>query len=112
MPARQKHWKHRLLYVGRDLVLSSFLKDALNPLDCFVVRCPGGRESRLFIASKIKYSLFLFDDELPDISGKELKRFAHSLAHRQSTPVILYKKSDDFNLLVETIIRELSQIKI
>ena len=93
-----------MLYVGSDLALTAFLKDELKPLDCFVVRCPRGREARLFIESEIKYSLFLFDEELMDMTGAELEQLTHRVKHRKHTPVVIYQKSDNFNNLVETII--------
>lgn len=100
-------YKYRILYVGRDYVLSGFLQDALKHLDCFVVRCPGGRESRLFIGSDIKYSLLLFDEQLPDMTGAELKRFTLSLPHREKTPVLVVKKSDDWERLASQMKRRL-----
>ena len=111
MPACPKHWKYRILYVGSDLALTAFLQDELKWLDCFVVRCPDGRGARLFIDSDIDYSLLLFDDELPDMTGKELERFARKLSHRERTPIIIFKKSDNFNMLVETIIQRLATQK-
>ena len=92
---------HRILYVGLDLNLLQLLKGILK--GCHIVRCPGGSNARLFIESDIEYSLLLFDDEPMDTTGAELKRFAHSLEHRKRTPVIIYKKSDDLNLLIETL---------
>jgi DNA-binding response OmpR family regulator len=108
MPSHRIHWKYRLLYVGRDHDLTSFLKDALKRLDCFVVRCPRGTEARIFIESEIRYSLFLFDEELPDMTGLELKRFTHSQAHRKKIPILIVAKSGDFNNLLEAIIRTLA----
>jgi DNA-binding response OmpR family regulator len=55
--------------------------------------------------SEIKYSLFLFDEQLPDMTGAELAQFTHSLWHRQKTPILIVQKSDDFDSLVKTIIR-------
>jgi DNA-binding response OmpR family regulator len=101
-------YKHRILYVGMNLALLNFLKDALKHLDCFIVRCPYGSPSHTLIKSDIKYSLLLLDDELPDTTGQELKDFARSLAHRKRTPIIIFKKSDDFNQLVKTIIQSLA----
>ena len=113
MPSRPKHWKHRILYVGRDHVLTSFLKDALEPLDCYVVRCPSGRCSYCLIESKmpyiggsaIKYSLFLFDEVLPDMTGKELAKFTRSVWHRKKTPILIVEKSDDWERLLSDIKR-------
>ena len=112
MPSRPKRWKYRILYVGSDHALTAFLKDALQRLDCFVVRCPTGRlaqplieSERPVIGSEIKYSLFLFDEELPDMTGKELAEFTHSIWHRKKTPILIIEKSDDLGLLANDIIR-------
>jgi DNA-binding response OmpR family regulator len=111
MPARPKRWKHRILYVGSDLALTAYLKDALSHLDCCVVRCPRGTEARIFIESEmpmiggsaIRYSLFLFDEQLPDMTGKELTKFTRSVEHRKKTPILIVEKSDNFDSLIETI---------
>ena len=100
---------HRILYVGLDLNLLRLLNGILT--GCRVVRCPGGSNAYLLIESDIKYSLLLFDEESLGATGAELKRLARSLPHREQTPVIIYKKSDDLSLLVETITRELSMTK-
>ena len=92
---------HRILYVGLDLNLLQILNGILT--GCRVVRCPGGSNAYLLIKSDIKYSLLLFDDEPLGTTGAELKRFAHSLEHRKHTPVIIHQKSDDLNLLIETL---------
>lgn len=94
---------HRILYVGLDHALVVFLNKALE--DCQTVRSPSGRDSQCLIESDIKYSLLLFDDELPDTTGAKLKRFAHKLPHRKQTPIIIYKRTDDLSLLVDSIVR-------
>jgi hypothetical protein len=63
------------------------------------------RGAPLFIGSKIKYSLLLFDEELPDTTGAELEGFARLQAHRSLTPVIIFKKSDDWQRLASDIQR-------
>jgi hypothetical protein len=52
----------------------------------------------------VNYSLLLFDEVLLDTTGLEVACFMQELAHRQSTPFITVKKSDDFELLASTII--------
>jgi DNA-binding response OmpR family regulator len=80
--------------------------DALK--DCEVVRCPSNSYlARLFIGSEINYSLLLFDDKLRDTTGAELEQFTRSQKHRERTPVIILKKSDDLDSLVKAIIRAL-----
>ncbi len=94
----------RILYSGADYVLSGRLKDALKPLDCFVVRSPV-LTARTLIESDIKYTLLLFDD---DPAGAELEGYARTLPHRRHTPVIIVKKSEGFGGLLDAIRRRLA----
>ena len=98
---------HHILYVGRDLILLDFLRELLKPTNDTIVRCPDGRGARLFIESDINYSLLLFDAELSDMTGEELKRFTRMLPHRQQTPVII-KKSGDLDSLIDSIIHHIN----
>ena len=113
---------HRILYVGRDHSLLDFLRDILRKTDDSIVRCPDGRDARLFIESDIKYSLLLFDDALTDTSGVELAQFARSLKHRTTTPIVIlsvdkargmvaglfFEKPYDVGSIVETMSRLLN----
>ena len=99
----------RILYVGHDLNLLKFMQDELK--DCRVVRCTGGITSRSFIKSEINYALFVFDEEMPEMSGQVLTAFARGLAHREDTPVVIFKPSDDFSEIVKTIIRSLGGVR-
>jgi hypothetical protein len=92
---------HRILYAGADNALPGLLQDALKSLDCLVVGSPVG-VARTFIKSDIKYSILLFDDTA---EGAELERFARTLEHRASTPVILFKQPVSLRALVESIKR-------
>jgi DNA-binding response OmpR family regulator len=82
----------RILYVGHDLSLLGFLHD--NLAGCFVVRAPGGSETRLFLESEIDYALLLIDEQLPGLTGQALARFARSLPHRLHTPIIILTAGD------------------
>jgi hypothetical protein len=93
----------RILYAGDDIFLPARLRDALRAFDCFVVYSPAGI-ARTFIRSEIKYTLLLFDETA---AGAELEGFARSLSHREQTPVIIVKKSEDLGVLVYTIRRGL-----
>jgi DNA-binding response OmpR family regulator len=105
MPSRPKRWKYRILYVGLDYALTAFLKVTFNRLDCFVVRCPSGRLSYCLIESEIKYSLLLFDEQLLDMTGKELAEFARAVKHRKQIPILIVEKSDDLSVLASEIVR-------
>lgn len=99
---------HRILYAGDDYVLSELLKDALKPLDCFVVRSPV-YTARTLIKSDIKYTLLLFDETA---AGAELESYVRRLAHPRRTPVIIVKKSEGFGGLLDTIRRRLGTIRV
>jgi hypothetical protein len=75
------------------------LQDKLQ--DCFVVRAPSGYVARVFIAGEINYSFFLFDEELPDTTGAELKGF--TLKHCEWTPVAIIQNSDNFRSIVKAV---------
>jgi CheY-like chemotaxis protein len=83
-------YRYRILYVGNDLALQKYLQSELG--DCQVVRCPDG--SALTLIKHISYSLLLFDEELPDMMGKELAQSVRSLEHREQTPIIVCRKSE------------------
>ncbi len=94
MPSR------RSLYVGNNLAFLEYLQRAL--LECQLVRCPDGKTARLFMA-RLDYCLLLVDEELPDTTGRELAEFNCSLERQPCTPFIIVKKSDDFELLTQSI---------
>ena len=100
MPRFHPRYSQRILYVGRDHSLSKFLSDELE--DCQVVRCPDGSQARVFI-EHIKYSLLLFDEELPDTTGRALMRFARSLTRRKRTPTIILNKLTSLEGLASVI---------
>ncbi len=94
-------FSHRILYAGRDHTLSKFLQDELK--DCLIVRAPTGLIARLFI-EKLKHSLLLFDEELPDTTGRALARFARKSAYKGCPPMVIVKRYyDNFELLAKVI---------
>jgi DNA-binding NtrC family response regulator len=100
----------RILYVGHDLSLLKFMQDDLK--DCRVVRCPHIGTSCTLIEGEINYSLFVFDEEMPEMSGQALTKLVRKLAHREDTPVVIFKPSDDFNSIVKNIARSLRAVQI
>jgi hypothetical protein len=95
---------HRILYAGDDIYLPSRLRNSLIGVDCFVVRSPVD-SARTLIRSDIKYSLLLFDETE---AGAGLERYARTLAHREQAPVMLIKKAEAINSLVNVLARLLS----
>lgn len=84
---------HRILYVGHNLTLFMSLQKILG--DCRIVRSPGDSTVRTLIAG-INYSLLLFDEELPGMTGLELAEFSCSLGREVFTPFIIIKKTGGF----------------
>jgi hypothetical protein len=95
---------HRILYAGDNLALPARLRDALHASDCLVVYSPVDI-ARMFIRSEIKYSLLLFDET---DAGVELERYTRALSHRERTPVIIVKESENFGGLVDSIKRRVT----
>ena len=102
MPRFHPRYSHRILYVGRDHSLSKYLRDELA--ECQIIYCPLGSLARTFI-EHVKYSLLLFDEELPDTTGRALARFARKLQRSECTPVIVLNKSNSFELVMSSITR-------
>jgi DNA-binding response OmpR family regulator len=100
-------YSHRILYAGHNLALLKFLQDELE--DCQIVRCSDDSTTRLLISSAINYSLFLFDEVLPDTRGEALCSFVGELAHREQTPIVIVKKSDEFEAMARAITHLLSR---
>jgi DNA-binding response OmpR family regulator len=71
------------------------------------VRCPDG--SALTLIKEISYSLLLFDEVLPDMTGKELVQTVRSLEHREQTPIIVWKHSECFASVARAIKRLLTK---
>jgi DNA-binding response OmpR family regulator len=104
-PVFHPRYSYRILYAGNDLLLTQFLKYTLA--DCQLIRCPNGWQARLFI-KEVKYSLLLFDEELPDTTGRALAKFARESARVELTPSIIVRKSAKGEVLARDITRILA----
>jgi hypothetical protein len=98
---------HRVLYVGLDLALLEYLKERLD--ECWMVRAPAACVARPFI-EHLNYSLLVFDEVLMDGTARELERFTRELENRRWTPVIIFKKSDEFESLARNISNRLGRM--
>lgn len=101
-PSFHPHYSQRILYVGHDFALLKFLRETLA--ECSIVRAPTGSVARLLI-DKLNYVLLLFDEVLPDTTGLVLACFTRELTHREHTPIIVVKRSDEFASLARAIMR-------
>jgi DNA-binding response OmpR family regulator len=104
-PIPSRPYRYHILYAGNDLALLKSLKDRLT--DSRIVRSPGGSVARPLIAN-INYSLLLFDEDLPDVTGKELEGYARALPHYTRTPIIILRVGECEAKIVETIARLLN----
>jgi DNA-binding response OmpR family regulator len=105
-PPPSRTCRYHVLYTGTDLSLLKSLQD--NFADSRIVRSPGGSVTRILIAS-ILYSLLLFDEDLPDATGKELEAQARALPHHTRTPIITLRAGEREAKIVETVARLLRQ---
>ena len=101
-PPPSRTYRHHVLYAGNNLSLLKSLQD--NFADSRIVRSPGGCVAYVLMKS-ILYSLLLFDEDLPDMAGKELERQARALRHYTRTPIITLTAGKREANIVETVAR-------
>lgn len=112
-----------ILYVENNLMLAQLVGDLLDLGGWHVWRVPDGTTAQTFLRGEQRYALLLVDNELRDTTGLEVVKFARSLPHRESLPIMLFsiedcereakeaganeflRKPHDLFLLVETIRR-------
>jgi CheY-like chemotaxis protein len=83
-----------VLYVEDNLILSRLVSDLLDLGGYHVWRADNALTARLFLQHEQRFALLLIDNELRDTTGLELVKFARTLAHRASLPVILFSIED------------------
>jgi len=101
-PIPSRTYRYHILYAGNDLALLKSLQDGLT--DSRIVRSPSGSVARLLMKSTL-YSLLLFDEDLPDVTGKELERYARALPHQEQTPIVMIWAGEREAIIVETVAR-------
>jgi CheY-like chemotaxis protein len=83
-----------VLYVEDNLLLSRLVSDLLDLGGYHVWRADHAHTARLFLQHEQRFALLLVDNELRDTTGIELVKFARTLAHRASLPVVLFSIED------------------
>jgi CheY-like chemotaxis protein len=83
-----------ILYVENNLILSRLVTDLLDLGGWHVWRADDASTARLFLQNEQRFALLLVDNELRDASGLELVKFARTLEHRASLPVVLFSIED------------------
>ena len=105
-------YRYKILHVGTDSALAKYLNHQLQELDCFIEYCSALWHPHVFLKSDLKYALLLVDEQLGATTGAEFTQFVHSLPHRRDLRIIAVKKSDDFNLLAQTILSLLTASRL
>jgi two-component system, chemotaxis family, chemotaxis protein CheY len=83
-----------ILYVEDHHVVAHIVKETLEAEGWRVVLCYDGAVAVKRLASEANYDLLLFDNDLPNVNGLELVRYARQFPHRTQTPIIVLSASE------------------
>lgn len=83
-----------ILYVERNALLAQLVNDLLDLGGWHVSRAQNGGIAKIFLDSEQHYALLLIDNELPDTTGLEIVKYARTLPHRKSLPIMLFSIED------------------
>ena len=115
-----------ILYTEDHRVVAHIVKEMLEAKGWRVVLCYDGAIAVKRLAGEAGYDLLLFDNDLPNVSGLELVRYAREFPHRRQTPIIVLsasecsrearlaganefvRKPQDVGKIVETVLRLLA----
>jgi CheY-like chemotaxis protein len=83
-----------ILYVENNGLLARLVDDLLDLGGWHVWRAENGTSAKIFLRSEQRYALLLVDNELRDMTGLEVVKYARGLSHRKSLPVMLFSIED------------------
>jgi CheY-like chemotaxis protein len=83
-----------ILYAEDHKVVAHIVTETLEDEGWSVVLCYDGAVAVKRLASEASYDLLLFDNDLPNVSGLELVRYAREFPHRRETPIIMISASE------------------
>jgi CheY-like chemotaxis protein len=83
-----------ILYAEDHRVVAHIVRETLKAEGWRVVLCYDGAIAVKRLASEDNYDLLLFDNDLPNVSGLELVRYAREFSHRTQTPIIMLSASE------------------
>jgi two-component system, chemotaxis family, chemotaxis protein CheY len=83
-----------ILYVESNLILSQLVTDMLDLSGWHVRRAECGKTAQIFLRHEQRFALLLVDNELRDMTGLEVVRYARTLPHSESVPIILFSTED------------------
>jgi CheY-like chemotaxis protein len=83
-----------ILYAEDHRVIAHVVRETLEAEGWRVVLCYDGAVAVKRLASEASYDLLLFDNDLPNVNGLELVRYAREFPHRTQTPIIMLSASN------------------
>lgn len=83
-----------ILYTEDHKIVADAVKETLEDEGFRVVLCSDGAVALRRISSNAQYAMLIVDNQLPNINGIELVRYARQLPHRQSIPIIMLSATD------------------
>lgn len=119
----------KILLVEDNQIVAGAVAETLEMTGWAVETCADGTSALEKISGEADYDLFVFDYDLPGVSGIELVQKARQLAHRFSTPIVMFsatpveaearevgadaflRKPEDVGSIVETIRRLIGEHK-
>ncbi|HEX8422941.1 MAG TPA: response regulator [Pyrinomonadaceae bacterium] len=93
-PWRERVIQPAVLYVENNLILSQLVTDLLDLAGWHVWRAECGATAQVFLRHEQRFALLLVDNELRDMTGVEVVKYARGLSHRKSLPVVLFSIED------------------
>lgn len=83
-----------ILYAEDHYVVAHIVQETLEAAGWRVALCYDGAVAVSWLASETAYDLLIFDNDLPNVSGLELVRYARQFPHRTQTPIIMLSASE------------------
>src|SRR5207248_120943 len=83
-----------ILYAEDHATVRLAVQETLEREGWRVEACANGAAALFRLEGEASYTLLIFDNDLPGVSGLELTRRARSLTHRCGTPVVIFSASE------------------
>ena|SRR4028119_2017047 len=83
-----------VLYVENNLILSQLVTDLLDLAGWHVWSAECGATAQVFLRHEQRFALLLVDNELRDMTGLEVVKYARTLPHRAALPIMLFSIED------------------
>lgn len=83
-----------ILLVEDTQMVADAVRETLELEGWGVEMCADGLVAARLIGSEAHFDALLLDNELPNVRGLDLTRYARSLAHRRRTPIIMISASE------------------